>query len=530
MGQLSISERNFLIILFSVFIISLIYLDKVQLRAEEPKRAVVSMEMNLSGNYMVPTTFSKNYYSKPPLFNWVLAGLYNLIGPYNWVSRFVSLFTFILTSIGIYYFFKDKIGAERAGLSAIFYVLCFPLLFYGSLVGEIDVFYSLLVFLQVASIFHFLEKGKFLSLFLWSYFFMALGILTKGLPSIAFQAITLLVIFIYEKKFWALFSLQHILGILVGFGIPASYFLLYAQYYDPFPYLGRLFFAGSRRVSGGEADTAMYIRHFITFPFTLVYLMAPGVFFFIGYKKKKIKEAFQNKWVIYSSLFIVFNLILYLISPWTRLRYLFPFIPFLSIILGYIFIHINSKRIWFMVLVLAIVLIAAGMGSLFVQDTKPYRLAILIFIGATFLLAFFHFRHKLKSLYTLVFLLLFLRLMFAFTVLEARSKTDDKKGLFVAVDEVADVMGEKNLIYFSPLDTASYDIFGFRTTHTTIDRLSYAFAFYYERKTKKNLDHGHIIRSGNYYLVSEEYIGTLENIEIIRKVEIQNDIYYLVKG
>ncbi|MBK6949317.1 MAG: hypothetical protein IPH16_15755 [Haliscomenobacter sp.] len=50
----------------------LLFLGKAPLYLEEPRRALVAMEMLASGNYWASTLFGEWYYNKPPLFNWVL--------------------------------------------------------------------------------------------------------------------------------------------------------------------------------------------------------------------------------------------------------------------------------------------------------------------------------------------------------------------------------------------------------------------------------------------------------------------------
>ena len=50
----------------------LLFLGKAPLYLEEPRRAVIAMEIAWSGNYWAPTLFGEWYYNKPPVFNWLL--------------------------------------------------------------------------------------------------------------------------------------------------------------------------------------------------------------------------------------------------------------------------------------------------------------------------------------------------------------------------------------------------------------------------------------------------------------------------
>ena len=55
---------------------------------DEAIRALVAYEMMLSDNYLVPTMRGDFYFSKPPLYNWILIGFFKLFGGVNeWVSR-----------------------------------------------------------------------------------------------------------------------------------------------------------------------------------------------------------------------------------------------------------------------------------------------------------------------------------------------------------------------------------------------------------------------------------------------------------
>ena len=45
----------------------------LELRLEEPRRAIVALEMLLRKSYIVPEINGELYYTKPPLFNWMIA-------------------------------------------------------------------------------------------------------------------------------------------------------------------------------------------------------------------------------------------------------------------------------------------------------------------------------------------------------------------------------------------------------------------------------------------------------------------------
>ena len=125
------------------------------------------MEMILSGDYLHPQVNGSAYYNKPPLFNWVQVGFFKLFGSFDeWVARMPSLLSFLGMCLAVYFLARTYIN-ERAGVTAgLMSLTSADILFYGSVnSGEIDLFYSLVVLLQVASIYHFSETKRWLLVF-----------------------------------------------------------------------------------------------------------------------------------------------------------------------------------------------------------------------------------------------------------------------------------------------------------------------------------------------------------------------------
>ena len=149
----------------------------IELRAEEPRRAIVSIEMFLSHNYLVPEINGWPYYNKPPVFNWWMILFFKFFGSFDeWVVRGSSLFAFLLCAILNYFFVQKHLGKKVALLSSLFLVSAADLLFYGTVnSGEIDLFFTCITYLQVISIFWFFDKKQYVYLFMASYFFAGSG-------------------------------------------------------------------------------------------------------------------------------------------------------------------------------------------------------------------------------------------------------------------------------------------------------------------------------------------------------------------
>lgn len=317
------------------------------IRGEEPRRALVAFEMDQTGNYVMPTTHGEVYYAKPPLYNLVVMGFYKVLGSYSlWVVRTPPIISLFVMGFMIFFFTMYYANIQVAALVSLLYVLSGDILLFFSLLGEIDLFYTLIVYLQVIAIFHFFQKKQYLLLFLVSYFFTFLGLMTKGLPSLPFQAFTLLVLFIYERKFKMLFYWQHITGILFFAALTFAYFFSYNQYSDVGPYLTKLFTESAMRTALHQGWWAQVLNIFI-FPMRLLKIMLPGtllVLFMVG--KPVRKEVFDNDLLRFSFLFVVANIWVYWFSPDTRDRYVYMFMPFLLTILVHFYVKYSEESEW----------------------------------------------------------------------------------------------------------------------------------------------------------------------------------------
>ena len=167
--------------LLVLFLFSLFHrLDFLHLKFEEPRRALVSWEMLHSGNWLRPSIYGLPYFNKPPIYNWFLAFFMKLFGNADWVVRMPTVISLITIGSTNFWFWRKKIGEQAALWSSICFVTSVNIYFYFSFQGEIDMFYTLLVYLQVIGIIHFFEKGQFWRLFLVSYIISMICFLVRN--------------------------------------------------------------------------------------------------------------------------------------------------------------------------------------------------------------------------------------------------------------------------------------------------------------------------------------------------------------
>ena len=336
----------FTILLLAVALFS--GMSALELRAEEPRRAVIAMEMLLSGDYILPKIYGWDYYNKPPLFNWILIFFFKITGSFSeWVVRLPGLLFLIGTAVFNYLFVKKYLSREVALLSSLFLLTAVDLLFYGAVnSGEIDLFLVFLVYVQAASIFHFYQRKRWFWLFALSWVFTGLAFLTKGLPAVVFQVLTLGGWFLGKGELRRLFDWRHFAGFLF-FVLPVGgFFRACAEHGgEAVFYLQNLLKDATRKsaVEGGWLDI---LAHLAGFPFQVLMILLPwSLLLFFGFKKGVFERLKARPLLFFSLVFICANIWIYWISPDARNRYLYPFFPFFALLFAWLAVEFSGRRI-----------------------------------------------------------------------------------------------------------------------------------------------------------------------------------------
>ncbi len=434
--MISVSKSSFLdnnnkvflgyIILATIVLIS--PLGIMPLLDDEPIRALVSVEMCISGNYWVPSTNGELYQNKPPLFNWLIAALMHLVPNFSeFYLRLPSLLVLIAMSVCTYYFFKKEIGEKVAVFSALAFLTCGRILFVDSMLGYIDPFFSLAIFLNLFLLYKIDVRSQPWIYFLLSYSFCLVAFMLKGLPALVFQAISISVALYMKDSFRKLFSIQHVAGIglfIVGL---ATYYLVYSMYAPVDALFGTLWEQSSKRTLSNFnlLDGVLYV---LGFPFEFAMHFLPWTLLVVFCIRKDIVRIIRsNQFVKYAFVIFVANIWIYWLSPETRPRYLFMFLPFYFAILFYVFVEFTTekqKRItYYIVLSLSVVLMFASLAPFFIRELdfvefRTNKIGVIFF--TLFLLVLFIWKRPQYSMLSFVAVLLVARLGFNFFVLPSR--------------------------------------------------------------------------------------------------------------
>jgi 4-amino-4-deoxy-L-arabinose transferase-like glycosyltransferase len=266
------------------------------------------------------------------------------------LPRVMFLLVFAYT---VFHFVRKELGTRMGILAAMMFLTNGRVLFYESMHGLIDITFSWLTYLFFMASYRLMRQGRILAVFLVSYAITAVSYLMKGLPSLVFCAISLLVLFISQKKFKSLLSWKHIAGIAVLVVIVGSYYLIYfmRNHIAAEDVFSTLLGETTRRtvIRFGVWQT---ILHLITFPLEMFYHFFPWtILAILFFRKGSLKLVRSHPFLNYNLLIIVFNIILYWTSPEVHPRYILMLIPLLYTIIGWLYLEYRQQgSVWTKVL------------------------------------------------------------------------------------------------------------------------------------------------------------------------------------
>ena len=412
-------EQLFIAGLIILYIISVIInLGYFELAGEEPRRAIISLEMLKSGNYFKPTQMGWDYYNKPVLFNWILCGFISLTNSSSeFTLRIPSLIFFLVWAYSHYSISKKFLPKNIALLSSLFMLTSAEIFFYGLANGaEIDIFYSFIVYLQAISIFYFFIKKDWSKLYVISYLCCAIGFLTKGFPSLVFQILTLVSICHYSNSIKVLWRPSHLLGIILFIVVISIYLFFYSQHNSPQRLLINFLNESVIKSGVGEFSNQLFDKA-VRYPFLLFKLLAPWSLLLLFLNKRIWKEAIKNPFIRFSFLFIAYNIGVYWLTGQPKARYVYMFIPFavtgLSFIYGEV-IKTNkfvlNKSLKYLGIIFSLVLLAVLVLPFFAA-VSPFAVVLLSIFLLVFL--YFYFRVSVDKIWLFIVGIILCRLVYA---------------------------------------------------------------------------------------------------------------------
>jgi len=453
----------FLILSFLLFFpVFLINIEDQPIIEDEAIRAVVALEMDKSQDFITPTIGGEPYMRKPPVYNWLIVLSYRLFGNYSETAiRFPMVISILLFGLTIFIFVRKELGVKMGVINALIFITLGRVLFYESLHGLIDITFSWLIYLFFMLSWVLMKKQHYLLLFICAYLLGAIAFLMKGIPVIVFLVISLLVLFIGQKKFKGLLNWRHFVGIFLFLSLVGGYYLIYCKQNNISfeTILQTLIEQGTRRttIRYGWLPT---LKHLFSFPIEMLYHFLPwSVLTLVLFVRGNLKRILSNPFLKYNMLLLVFNIIPYWTSPEVFPRYILMLLPLYFTILTYLYFksaknnQLLSKVIDYILGGLLTLAILAPYASLTSNSTRELDHVLLTSIILSILftgLTFYYWKYPNIRLFIIAITLLVIRLGFDFLILPTRQfNTIETQSAEQAEKLATDTRGSKLYTYWS---------------------------------------------------------------------------------
>jgi 4-amino-4-deoxy-L-arabinose transferase-like glycosyltransferase len=227
------SRRGAFLLILAVW--AAIYLPSLglfEIKGEEGRRILPGMAMLETGNYLIPQVAGEDYFRKPPLINWLVAGSLKLFRARNeWVVRAPSVLCVLAVAIAFVTVARRSLGPAGSTIAGLVWLTNVGILQKGRLI-EIEALYVSLSALALIFWLSWWREGRSPWLtWVVPWIFLGLGMLAKGPTHLFFFYAVVLAVLWQTKQWRSLFHPAHFLGILLMLGIFAAWAIpfLYAS-------------------------------------------------------------------------------------------------------------------------------------------------------------------------------------------------------------------------------------------------------------------------------------------------------------
>lgn len=459
---------------------------------DEPRYAQVALEMLKSKNFILPHLNGEVYPDKPPLLFWLI-DLFSM--PFKTVTEFSARLPSAMAGIGccIATFFLGRlIFSQRTGFIAALILATNVKFLWIARRAAFDVLLTFLITMSLLCFYlGYSRDSKSPGLFLLSYVFMALAVLTKG-PLGLFLPVIIIVSFLVKERKLKIYRHMAIgRGCIVFSIIVFSWFILASLEGDK-EYVNEIL---NNQIMGrflnSWKDKEPFYYYFARFPVDYLpwSIFIPGVLIFSIKQKGKGIRDINFLFVWFAAIFVFF-----LIASGKKGRYLLPLYPAASLLVAWLLescilskIHLRFQQIvyvsWYS---LVVILIITGVSLPFVINAYyPKMILYSVIISATCVsvftlsLLFLYYKNTFASLMTIFFAMLIILLINVKLVIPEINKEKSAKPFCIKINAI---MRPENELA----------IFGFYKD---------AYLFYTGRKYIKVIQNGNDLK---HFLNSEE--------------------------
>lgn len=257
----------------------------------ESNYALTAREMLEAGDFISPRIYGNFWYDKPIFFYWELIAAFSLFGVNDFAARFFPV-VFSALNVGAVYCFAKKLYDERTAVCSALVFATTTSFFYLSRAIITDMAF-VFFFNAVLISFYLAYRSGNRRLYLASFFFAGLAVLTKGPVGILMPGLILLVFLLVRRRTRELMHMMWAPGIVI-FAAVGGYW-----YYRMYAMHGMDFITNFFGVHNFlRATVSEHPRDDVWYYYTLIFLLGffPWSFVMIARVKAKWQEIRHRKW------------------------------------------------------------------------------------------------------------------------------------------------------------------------------------------------------------------------------------------
>jgi len=304
---------------------------------EEPRRALISIEMITSGDYVVPRLLGEPYLNKPPLFNWLGAAIsgYRIdrVGPPAF--RIVSLSALVVVCLLLWRLGISGAWPRPDPLPGLLFATMGIVVQYGR-AGEIDMLLCALTTSALAC-FEFGRRRRSVVLqWIVPQIFVGLGVLTKLVAPLVFYPAVLVTA--WRRRRDCPFSpTAFIAGLALMSAIVGAWLFFYSQRQPLGPLVARWGYEAAHRFRNADPGDGLstVLIHVLVYPFVVVGKTLPWSLWLSVFlwrePRRRLAEALRDPFLYLAAAVSVTVFLGPAFAVEGRGRYLMPALPFVSL-------------------------------------------------------------------------------------------------------------------------------------------------------------------------------------------------------
>ena len=309
----------------------------------EPRYAEIARVMFSKNEWVVPTINGDLYTDKPILYFWLVLLVARVFGAVNeWTVRLPAALGGVGFVFGTYLLGRDFFNG-RAGFIAAAILATTMRVVWEARWAHVDmVFCAFFVFAVYFGARALFQKGQPHEI-LFTYLFLALATLTKGLIGVVLPGLLFLAVMLVRREWRLIFVLKLHLGLPLFFLIAAPWFYLVTRATDGKWLADFIYIHHIQRYTAGAGHRQPFYYYLTTLPADFLpwtIFLIPALFAFRPYRRRWADPVVQFFVLWFFSVFLFFTF-----SDTKRDLYLLPLMPTLALFVGRYFDDLATGKI-----------------------------------------------------------------------------------------------------------------------------------------------------------------------------------------